>query len=250
MKGNIMNIFESLENLNVSEECFDEIMEKVDNILHTGHPEKEDNKYIVTSAHDNGELKTQVHAPSAEAARNAVNNVEGGPKRAHQVLVKDNPERTAEEVKRNSKVVGVSIGHRKTAQTNKLKELGVDKLTNKKLSESLVEEIMGIVEEFINELKDSTVDSMYQKRKDIERKADRKANYAHTVGETALTKAKNSGDKEAAKNIQKFIDNADDEQRKTTSKRLKAQRTISNWARKKKNININFDANGHPYITK
>ena len=118
------------------------------------------------------------------------------------------------------------------------------------VSEECFEDIMGIVEEYINELKDSTVDSMYQKRKNIERKADRKAEYAHTVGETALNKAKNSGDKEKAKSIKKFIDNADDEQRKTTSKRVKAQNTISKWARKMRNINLSFDANGHPYIEK
>ena len=173
-----MGIFESLENLNVSEECFDDIMDIVEaqlseaednyeaaqdrhdrnkwkiydktscvyydckggkrgaqkeakrlntaiptkpqidltyegiidivgallseehNTLYTGHPVKDENKYVVTSKHDDGELKTTTYADSAKKAEELVNNVEGGPPRAHKVLVKDNPERTAEAVKK------------------------------------------------------------------------------------------------------------------------------------------------------
>ena len=151
----MMSIFESLENLNVSEECFDDIMGIIEELLnekvthstlHTGHPEREDNKFIVTSNHDNGVHKTTVHADSADQAIDAVNRQEGGPRRAHQVLVKDNPERTAEAVKKqNSKVVGVGIGHGETAQTPTLKKLGVDKLKNKKISEALIKLIEGYV---------------------------------------------------------------------------------------------------------
>lgn len=104
-----MNIFENLENLNVSEECFNDIMGIVEEILnemntlyHGANPEDKNNKeYIVHTNYDGGSMKTRTLAKSAEEARDLVHKSEqGSPKSAHKILVKDNPERTAEEVKK------------------------------------------------------------------------------------------------------------------------------------------------------
>lgn len=118
-----MNIYENLENLNVSEACFNDIISITEKIikqaLYSGYPEKDENKYIVTSYPDNGTLKTTTWADSPKTAVKNVNSFEGGPERAHQILVKDNPQRTAEEVKKT-----LDNGKRKLY-------VGVAKRTNK-----------------------------------------------------------------------------------------------------------------------
>lgn len=66
------------------------------------NPEDKNNKeYIVHTNYDGGSMKTRTLAKSAEEARDLVHKSEQGSlKSAHKVLVKDNPERTAEEVKK------------------------------------------------------------------------------------------------------------------------------------------------------
>ena len=122
-----------------------------------------------------------------------------------------------------------------------------ESLENLEISEECFDEIMGIVEEYINELKDSTVGSMYQKRKEIEKKADEKAHYADTVGQTALAKAKKEKDTEKQKKIKDFIDKSYNDQVNATSKRLKSVNNIKNWARKMRGINVYTDDKGDLY---
>ena len=127
-----MNIFENLKNLEVSEACFNDIMsitEKIINqTLHTGHPEKDENKYVITSNSDNGTVKTTTWADSPKAAIKNVNSVEGGPERAHQILVKDNPQRTAEEVEKILDNGKRKFSIRIAKRTNKgIENLGIKK---------------------------------------------------------------------------------------------------------------------------
>lgn len=123
-----------------------------------------------------------------------------------------------------------------------------ESLENLNVSEECFDDIMGIVEEIINELENKTVGSMYKKRQEAEKRADDKVHYADTFGETALKKARAQGDKEEAKKIKKFIDNAHNEQATATSKKLKAQKSIKNWARKMRNTNVGFDDKGNGYV--
>ena len=118
------------------------------------------------------------------------------------------------------------------------------------MREELFEEILSLVEEYINEVSDSTVASMYKKRREIEKKADNKADYADTVGQTILSNAKKEKNEEGAKKAKEFINKSHLDQAAATQKRFKAARTIKNWARKMRGVNVSSDDRGNLYIEK
>ena len=78
------------------------ILNETRTLYHGANPDDKSNKeYIVHTNYDDGRMKTRTLAKSAEEARDLVHKSEpGSPKSAHKILVKDNPERTAEEVKK------------------------------------------------------------------------------------------------------------------------------------------------------
>jgi hypothetical protein len=97
-----MDIFESLENLNVSEECFDEIMGLVEellseedvyepaayakdgyNFMATGSNKLNGKLYKVHTKHDKGVTKTKLYAKDGDSARKLVQKAYGGPDSAH-----------------------------------------------------------------------------------------------------------------------------------------------------------------------
>ncbi len=125
-----------------------------------------------------------------------------------------------------------------------------ESLENLNVSEECFDDIIGIVEEYINEVSDSTVASMYKKRREIEKKADNKADYADTVGQTILSSAKKEKNEEGAKKAKEFINKAHLDQAAATRKRLKAARTIKNWVRKMRGVNVSSDDRGNLYIEK
>ena len=125
-----------------------------------------------------------------------------------------------------------------------------ESLENLNVSEECFDDVLRIVEEYISEIYDSTVASMYKKRKEIEKKADNKADYADTVGQTVLSRAKKEKNEEGAKKAKEFIEKAYSDQVGATKKRLKAARTIKNWARKMRGVNISSDDRGNLYIEK
>ena len=97
-----MDIFESLENLHVSEGCFDEIMGIVEellseedvyelaahakdgyNFMATGSNKLNGKLYKVHTKHDKGVTKTKLYAKDGDSARKLVQKAYGGPDSAH-----------------------------------------------------------------------------------------------------------------------------------------------------------------------
>lgn len=126
----------------------------------------------------------------------------------------------------------------------------LESLENLNVSEECFDDIMGIVEEVINEIDNSTVASMYKKRREIEKKADNMSDYADTVGRTVLSKAKKEKNKEGVKKAREFMEKAHIGSVEATLKRLKAANTIKNWARKMRGVNVSSDARGNLYVEK
>lgn len=101
-----MSILKSLENLSVSEECFDEIMDIVEELLSegdniyrpgtykkdeysfiaTGRGKDNGNLYKVHTKHDKGVTKSKLYAESPEAAKSFVQKLYGGPDSAHEIV--------------------------------------------------------------------------------------------------------------------------------------------------------------------
>ena len=96
------SIFESLENLPVSEECFNEIMGIVEellgeedvyepaayakdgyNFMATGSNKLNGKLYKVHTKHDKGVTKTKLYAKDGDSARKLVQKAYGGPDSAH-----------------------------------------------------------------------------------------------------------------------------------------------------------------------
>ena len=70
-----MNIFESLENLNVSEECFDEIMDIIESIINELHaPTSDSAKAVFDRKAEQLQRNTAKHAYHANAARELIDN--------------------------------------------------------------------------------------------------------------------------------------------------------------------------------
>ena len=141
-----MNIFENLENLNVTEACFNEIIESIKNYLNETSDEK-------------------AHAASVETdkryweARNAYDNTQN--------LIKRNKKKTNffsdEEIKElkdkaKQQKQELEIATRKRIRDNK-NQLNRDIRLGRtpEITENLVSELKRVTEEFINELKRSTV---------------------------------------------------------------------------------------------
>lgn len=97
-----MDIFESLEELNVSEECFEDIMGLVEEILGeedvyepaaytkdgynfmaTGNNKLNGKLYRVHTKHDKGVTKTKLYAKDGDSARKLVQKAYGGPDSSH-----------------------------------------------------------------------------------------------------------------------------------------------------------------------
>ena len=224
-----MDIFESLENLNVSEECFDDIMDIVE-------------EYI-------NELKNSTIEKTLDAHWDRITN--------NKARGKDNPEDTekyfkstdrAEERARKKGQVLSKTDKGKHVHSKLASDNGV--LHYVRADESLYNEIMDIVEEVINEIDNSTVASMYKKRREIEKKADNMSDYADTVGRTVLSKAKKEKNKEGVKKAREFMEKAHIGSVEATLKRLKAANTIKNWARKMRGVNVSSDDRGNLYVEK
>lgn len=133
-----MDIFESLENLNVSEECFDEIIESITKMVAPilAGKDKHGREESIGTKIDRASHKHPYIMKASSAVDNAINKVRNIGQQ------KDN--RTPEEKLRNVKPAGTIYG--KDMYSNaQLKDAAY------KMSESLYNEIMGIVEAILNE---------------------------------------------------------------------------------------------------
>ena len=171
-----MGIFENLENLNVSENCFNEIIESIKNYLNETSDEK-------------------AHAASVETdrryweARNAYDNTQN--------LIKKNKktnffsDEEIEELKDKAKQQKqeLEVATRKRIRDNK-NQLNRDIRLSRtpEVTEGLIQELLEVTEEYINELKRSTVENALDVR--IERD-EAEADALGQKFDTALNKWKN-----------------------------------------------------------
>ncbi len=171
-----MNIFEQLENLNVSEECFNDIIDIAEDLLSYAYAQGKGKKLErkIKRARNN-EMRIAIRNEIAkgykpdEAMKRIVNrrsqwNTAAGKDLKQTIesqgLKKDNKE-IATDLKRNIKKIN------KEALINSLNSLYKDKKAteeagsahsdamidqNKKFHESLIEDIISIIEEYINEV--------------------------------------------------------------------------------------------------
>lgn len=133
----MQDALESLENLNVSEECFNDIMEDIETYIKKKYPEEE--KF--EGSHSSPANKTtELLQKSRQAAVKELVDAEN----------------------REGKTKVLDKRYKTKRGQGEIKTL----LKQKGLSEELVEEINLILEDLINELKDETVNSFVSKRKE------------------------------------------------------------------------------------